>query len=95
MVVKKCHQEMDTCWVTFNVNFEGAQKVHIVGEWNGWEKEEMKRKRDGSFWITKRLKKGEYRYKYLVNETQWFNDPSADEYVPNPFGGTDSLVVVR
>ncbi len=54
----------------------------------------MKRTKDGTFWITKRLKKGTYRFKYVVNDTSWVNDDKADGYVPNPFGGTDSLLVL-
>ncbi len=93
MLVKKCKQ--DVCWVTFRINLEGAQSVHIAGEWNGWEREAMKRNREGAFWITKRLKKGRYKFKYIVNETNWINDDKADGYVPNPFGGTDSLLILE
>ncbi len=92
MLSKKCKQS--TCWVTFKVRFDNAQSVYLVGEWSGWEKEAMKRTKDGTFWITKRLKKGTYRFKYVVNDTSWVNDDKADGYVPNPFGGTDSLLVL-
>ncbi len=94
MVVKKCAEDREVCWITFSVAFENAQRVYLVGEWSGWQKEEMRKRKDGSFWITKRLKKGSYRFKYLVDDREWYNDPQADHYVPNPFGGTDSVVVV-
>jgi hypothetical protein len=34
----------------------------------------------------------EYRFRYLLDGTQWTNDPVADGYAPNPYGGEDSLL---
>jgi|UniRef100_A0A7C2VFT6 1,4-alpha-glucan branching enzyme len=85
----------DVCVVSFYVKKEGAQKVELVGEWNQWKPEAMKRKKDGTFWISKRLKKGKsYRFKYLIDGEFWENEIEADQQVPNPFGTTDSLIVV-
>lgn len=93
MLVKKCKENV--CWVTFKINLGEAQSVQIAGEWNGWKRETMKKGKDGTFWITKRLTKGRYKFKYVVNDTNWINDDKADDYVPNPFGGTDSLLILE
>ena len=37
---------------------------------------------------------GVYRYRYLLDGTRWENAWDADDYVPNPYGGDDSVVVV-
>ncbi|MEZ0361493.1 MAG: isoamylase early set domain-containing protein [Hydrogenobacter sp.] len=93
MLKKSYIEKQGICVVTFNVRFDGASKVELVGEWNGWTPEVMNKKRDGSFWLMKRLRSGrEYRFKYLIDGNAWENDPYADGYVPNPFGTTDSLV---
>ncbi|MCS6957125.1 MAG: isoamylase early set domain-containing protein [Aquificaceae bacterium] len=95
-MINKTYQEgKDVCVVSFYVKRDDAQKVEILGDWNGWKPEELKRKKDGTFWISKRLKKGNsYRFKYLIDGHIWENDPEADEMVPNPFGTTDSLIRV-
>ncbi|MFN7065404.1 MAG: isoamylase early set domain-containing protein [Aquificaceae bacterium] len=84
-----------TCFVTFYFKRENVQRVDLVGEWKDWKPEPMKRKKDGTFWITKRLKTGKsYRFKYLIDGQYWENELEADKQVPNPFGTTDSLIVI-
>jgi hypothetical protein len=34
-----------------------------------------------------------YQYRYLVNGTDWYNDWRADHYVPNEYGGDNSVVI--
>jgi hypothetical protein len=34
-----------------------------------------------------------YQYRYLVNGNDWYNDWRADSYVPNEYGGDNSVVV--
>jgi 1,4-alpha-glucan branching enzyme len=95
MIVKKCVEGKGYCVVSFYVEKPHAQKVELVGEWKGWEPEEMKRKRDGTFWLSKRLRKGRsYRFKYLIDGQFWENELEADGQVPNPFGTTDSLLII-
>jgi len=53
----------------------------------------MTRGEDGSFALTLSLKVGRaFRFRYLLDDGRWENDPAADAYVPNPFGGEDSVV---
>ncbi|MCS7262719.1 MAG: isoamylase early set domain-containing protein [Aquificaceae bacterium] len=93
MLTKSCQNGKDVCVITFYVEKPEAKQVELVGEWNDWKPEAMKRKKDGTFWITKWLKKGRaYRFKYLIDGQFWENDMSADQQVPNPFGTTDSLI---
>lgn len=94
MVNKNYQEGKDLCTVTFYFKSDNANRVELVGEWNNWQPEEMKRKKDGTFWLSKKLKKGSYRFKYLVDGQHWENELSADEQVPNPFGTTDSLIVI-
>ena len=56
----------------------------------------MVRGRDDDHWhLTLELQSGkEYQFRYLVNGTDWYNDWDADRYVPNPFGGDNSVVVL-
>jgi 1,4-alpha-glucan branching enzyme len=88
------------CKVTFSLPKEAApeaQKVALVGEFSNWNKgcNAMKLNKYGNFTTTLELPKGkEYRFRYLVDDNYWVNDWRADEYVRNPFGGDDSVVIV-
>ena len=35
-----------------------------------------------------------FQFRYLVNNSFWHNDWEADQYVPNPFSGDNSVVEV-
>lgn len=35
-----------------------------------------------------------YAFRYLAQGRRWFNDQTADDYQPNEFGGSDSVVDV-
>jgi hypothetical protein len=74
-----------------------AESVTIVGDFNNWNKENiaMKKLKNGNFAVTLKLRTGrEYRFRYLINNERWENDPHADRYEPNPFGWHDSVLIV-
>ncbi len=82
--------------VTFTVPAEvGADDVHLCGEFNDWDESShpLKRRKDGRFSTTLSLDSGRsYRFRYLINGEHWENDEAADAYLPNPFGGQDSIL---
>lgn len=84
------------CTVTFELPVRiQAQSACLCGEFNDWNpaNHPMIRHEDGSFSVSLRLESGRsYRFRYLLDETRWENDWSADRYEPNPFGTDDSVV---
>jgi 1,4-alpha-glucan branching enzyme len=82
--------------VTFTVDPRaGAQTAAVCGEWNDWsaDADVMRRDAEGGFSLTVDLDAGRaYRFRYLLDGQRWDNDWSADAYVPNGFGGDDSIV---
>ncbi len=98
--VKQYLKSGSQCKVTFRLPKEaapGAQKVMIVGDFNGWDttKTPMPRLKNGDYLITLDLKsKKEYKFRYLIDGDRWENDWQADAYVPNDFGTDDSIVIV-
>jgi hypothetical protein len=48
-------------------------------------------------WMTRpvRLAKGEYSYKFLVNDTDWRDDPANPQKVPDGHGGLNSVFTVE
>jgi len=73
----------------------GAHAVDLVGEFTDWQPMPMVRSGE-HFLVSVNLEPGRsYRFKYLVDGVRWENDWSADDYVSNEFGGTDSVVHVE
>ena len=76
-----------------------ADSVFLVGDFNQWNETShpMLRGRDDSTWsIVLELDRGrQYEFRYLVNGHEWHNDWKADDYAPNPYGGTNSVVSTR
>jgi 1,4-alpha-glucan branching enzyme len=73
-----------------------AESVHLVGDFNNWNRgsHPLMRDRDTGTWhIVLELERGtQFQFRYLVNGEEWHNDWRADDYVANPFGGTNSVV---
>ena len=82
--------------VTFTIDpGVGAQSAAVCGEWNDWsaDADVMRRDAEGGFSTTVNLKAGRaYRFRYLLDGERWDNDWAADAYLPNGFGGDDSVV---
>jgi 1,4-alpha-glucan branching enzyme len=73
----------------------GAQTAAVCGEWNDWSAgaDGMHRDAEGGFSLTVDLDAGRtYRFRYLLDDQRWENDWAADAYLPNSFGGDDSVV---
>lgn len=90
----------DVCNVTFRLPKEAApdaEVVTVVGDFNNWSLSDtpMKKLKNGSFKTTVKLACGNvFRFRYLIDSSRWENDWSADEYLPNAFGGDDSVIRV-
>ena len=80
--------------VTFRLPADVGTTVAVVGEFNDWSPDAHRmRREDDAFTAVIPLMPGRaYRFRYLVDGERWLNDWAADAYVPNEFGGEDSLV---
>ena len=93
MIKKNYSKSKKICRVTFRHEPEVAEKVSLLGDFNEWGGEEMKRRKDGSFSITLSLDAGkEYNFRYLVDQKNWINDDNADELRYNGFGSQNSVL---
>jgi 1,4-alpha-glucan branching enzyme len=97
MLKKQYLTKKDICKVTFYTPSEiEAESINLVGDFNEWEESAtpMAPLKDGRFKVTIDLdKEREYQFRYLINGTEWHNDWEADKYVPNTYGGDNSVVV--
>ena len=99
-VSKKYLKTRPVSKVTFKVPKEiaaGARSATLVGEFNDWDRRatRMRKLKSGDFKVTVDLEVGrEYQYRYLLDESNWANDESADRYVPAGVADTENSVVV-
>ncbi len=98
-ITKRYLKQRQECKVKFRLPILAlppeTSSVHIVGDFNEWSAEStpMERKKDGVFAVTLYLEIGKiFQYRYLVNNSEWMNDPYAEQNVPNPYGGENSLL---
>ena len=86
-----------TTKVTFSLPKDiQADQVALCGDFNGWDPaaNPMRKYKDGHFAVSVNLPEGAYHYRFLVDGEKWENDWEAEEYVPNAYGGEDSLIKV-
>jgi 1,4-alpha-glucan branching enzyme len=96
MLKKRYLKNKPVCKVTFYTAPElQAENVHLVGDFNQWDEQAtpMEALKDGRFKVTLELDASmEYQFRYLVDNAEWHNEWDADNYVPNPFSGDNSVV---
>ena len=82
--------------VTFTFEAPTASEVYVCGSFNDWAEGKTPLKGDGSGkWKAQlMLLPGSYEYKLRV-DGDWVDDPTADDYVANPFGGVNCVREVR
>jgi 1,4-alpha-glucan branching enzyme len=81
--------------VRFEFTHPTATTVCIAGTFNHWQPEAktLHSSGAGKWWKETSLAPGIYEY-CLVVDGQWIPDPLAKDFVPNPFGGRNSILVV-
>lgn len=104
-VSKKYNKTSKEIKVTFKVSkkaAQGAVQVFLLCENNGWDPLPLTQQKSGDFKIdvnfAENEPKTEYQYRFrLVMEDgteKYDNDWEADKYVPNPFEGDNSVVIL-
>lgn len=96
MIQKTYFKTKDYCKVKFSFKVENAETIEILGLNSDWENSViMSKKKDGSFSADVNLPKASiHEFKYLVNETEWLNEPQADSQQPNIYGGNNSVILL-
>lgn len=74
----------------------GGGSANVAGEFNNWSAsaDPMTKQSDGSFVLVKPLAPGRYAYKFVIDGTNWKEDPGAKETVDDGYGGKNAVVVV-
>lgn len=79
--------------VVFTVEAFGAERVQLVGDFNGWSVENSDMENDGRFWRkVLSLPPGRYLYRFVV-DGNWQRDPLNASVEPSPAGYNSVLVL--
>lgn len=83
-------------WVRLELVAPGARTVFLVGSFNNWDRKAapMMRLHDRKWAKELWLPAGRYEYLFVV-DGRWITDPKARDYLPNPFGGCNSVLQVE
>ena len=95
----KNHDNAPTTSPLIPVHFEfthpTARQVAVAGCFNHWQPEaKILHPAGGGLWVKDTaLPPGTYEYCFVV-DGEWMPDPLAKDYVPNPYGGRNSMLKV-
>lgn len=82
--------------VTFTLNAPGAKSVNVAGSFNGWNTTStpMEHGARDVFKTTITLPEGEHQYKFVIDGTNWKEDPNAAESTDDGQGGKNSVLKI-
>ncbi len=98
-IQKRFLTDKGVCRVTFSLPksiVEHANKIAVVGDFNGWcaEKNLMKKTKSGKFESAVDLPLGKhYQFRYLIDDDKWESDMEADGLSETPYKETFNSVV--
>jgi len=98
-IEKKVQKTKPVCKVKFSLSgdhYTSASSILLVGDFNNWQIGETPMKKGKNVWsMSLDLETGrEYQFRYLIDGSNWENDPEADKYVASGFGSENSVIVL-
>ncbi|MEN3013560.1 MAG: isoamylase early set domain-containing protein [Endomicrobiia bacterium] len=79
--------------VRFEIDLPEAQSVAIAGDFNKWDINKTKCKKEKGKWVAEiALKPGRYQYMFVVDKEIWIPDPNATDYTYDSFGKKNSIL---
>jgi 1,4-alpha-glucan branching enzyme len=98
VIERKARKTRATFAVTFTVPAptDSKQRISVVGDFNEWDRTAhlLKGKKGAETRaVTLTLPAGTcYRFRYVTDDGQWFDDETADRFEPNDFGGKNGVL---
>lgn len=92
-ITKQYLKSKPLCKVTFTVPAEEASSVQVAGDFNDWEKAELKKLKNGTFKTSFTIPvDSAYQFKYIV-DGEWVNETEADSWKWNEFAASENSVI--
>jgi 1,4-alpha-glucan branching enzyme len=95
MIQRRALKTADQVKVTFVLPREQADgTVVVLGDFNDWDGGGLPMRKTGTeLKASVTLDTGRrYAFRYRRDDGEWFNDPAADGYEPNVYGGQDCVI---
>jgi hypothetical protein len=81
-------------WITFQTEpLENILELQLKGEWNAWELTAMKQKKDGSFYVRKKIAPGSWQFGFLTSNEEWITSELYDK-TGSPFNSFNNTITV-
>ncbi len=99
-IEKKLLKAKPICKVKFSLSgdqYNSTSSILLVGDFNNWQMGEtpLKKAKTSVWSVSLDLETGkEYQFRYLIDGTNWENDPEADKFVPSGLGSENSVLVL-
>jgi len=83
--------------VEFKYSAPNARQVYLAGGFNRWNATDnaMEKGKGGIWKITLEFEPGIYQYKFVVNGTDWIQDPANPAGIDDNYGGLNSVFVLK
>ena len=97
-IEKKLLKAKPICKVKFSLSgdqYNSASSILLVGDFNNWQIGEtpLKKAKTGVWSVSLDLETAkEHQFRYLIDGTNWENDPEADKFVPSGLGSENSVI---
>ncbi|MCX6304688.1 MAG: isoamylase early set domain-containing protein [Bacteroidetes bacterium] len=97
-IEKKILKAKPLCKVKFSLSgdqYKSASSILLVGDFNNWQLGEtsLKKAKTGVWSVALDLETGKhYQFRYLIDGTNWENDPEADSFIPSGLGSENSVL---
>lgn len=88
----------DAMPVRFVLPAEGAHRVSVAGDFNGWDPEAIELvddDGDGVFVGMAYVPRGDWSYMFVVDGTRWVPDPYAQSFRDDGFGGRNAVLRIN
>lgn len=95
-VKKQFIKTKPVCKVTFSVEAKESNSVAVVGDFNNWDASEgeLSKLKNGTFkGVFELPKDNSFEFKYLIDGSNYANEPEADSYRYNEFAGAENSVL--
>lgn len=94
MIQRQLKSDSDEVKVRFVLPVASASACAVVGDFNDWDPSVTAfRRRNGQWTASITVAAGRrYAFRYLSGDGSWFDDEEADDYEPNPFGGSNCVL---
>ena len=95
-MLRSSKSKSDIAKITFAVPLDDVSTaVAVVGEFNAWDPtaHRLRKRSNGTRSVTVELPIGRsWEYLYVSPDGEFFADPTAEAHVPNPYGGSNSVL---